>query len=77
MAGLYDGTDLADKTFIGFKVSPVDGKATVEIIRNGEAVIMLPQDNVSEPYGYRTYVWTRDTLIFAATSSGHLQVTFV
>lgn len=77
MAGLYEGTDLADKTFIGFKVSPDNGRATIEIIRNGDGVIKLPQDNVSEPYGYRTFVWTRDTLQFAAINGGHLQVTFV
>lgn len=77
MAGLYTGTDLADKTFIGFKVDPVTGKGTVEIIRNGEAVINLPSSDTVNPSGYLTYVWTRDTLQFAVTSNGHLQVTYV
>lgn len=77
MAGIYTGTDLADKTFIGFKVDPATGKGTAEIIRNGEAVIELPSTDSVNPSGYLTYIWTRDTLQFSVTSNGYLQVTFV
>lgn len=72
VGGVYDGTDLANKTFFGFKVDPSTGRATLEIIEDS-SVVMLPYDPTVT--GYRTYFWTDSTMDFSVTSDGHLQVT--
>ena len=76
MGGVYEGTDLADKTFIGFKVDPDTGRASVEIINDGSLVV-LPETGATPPRGYRTHIWTQDKLNFAISSNGHLRVTIV
>lgn len=76
MAGFYEGSDLADKTFYGFRLNPDDGNLNVEIINDGSPVVM-PQDTVVDKYDYKQFLWTRDTLRFQWGPNGHLQVVFL
>lgn len=76
MAGLYNGTDLADKTFYGFRLNPDNGNLDVEKINDGSPVV-LPQENVINKYDYKQWIWTRDTVQFQWTSNGHLQAKFL
>jgi hypothetical protein len=77
MAGFYSGTDLADKTFYGFKLNPDTGKLSLEVIDpNENSVVALPQTGIIDKYEYKVWVWTRDTLRFQWGNS-HLQVKFV
>lgn len=75
MAGFYEGTDLADKTFVGFRFNPDTGHLDIEVITpdDGDAVV-LPQEGVIDKYDYVQWVWTRDTLSFQWGNKGHLQV---
>ncbi len=76
MAGFYEGTDLADKTFYGFRLNPADGGLNIEIINDGSPVA-LPQDGVIDPNDYKQWFWSRDTVRFQWGSNGHLQVKFL
>jgi len=71
MSGFYEGSDLADKTFYGFRlnlevISPQDGTPVV-----------LPQEGLFDKADYRQWVWSRDTLRFQWGNNGHLQVKFL
>ena len=70
--GMYTGTALADKTFYGFKLDNATGDLTVEIINDGTTTVVLPDENITDPTGYKTYVWSEDTFRFTINSSGHL-----
>ena len=76
MSGIYTGTDLADKTFYGFRLDNATGNLQVEIINDGSPVV-LPQDGVIDPNDYKSSVWSQDTLRFQWGNSGHLQVKFI
>lgn len=76
MAGFYDGSDLADKTFYGFRLNPDDGGLNVEKINDG-SVVSLPQEGVIDKYDYKQWFWTKDTVRFHWSSSGHLIMEFV
>jgi hypothetical protein len=76
MAGFYEGTDLADKTFYGFRFNPDTGNLEVEIINDGSPVA-LPAEGIIDKYDYKQWVWSRDTLKFQWGNRGHLQVKFL
>lgn len=76
MAGFYEGSDLADKTFYGFRFNPDDGGLVIEVINDGSPVV-LPQDTVIDKYDYRQWFWTRDTVQFQWAPNGHLQARFL
>jgi hypothetical protein len=76
MAGFYEGTDLADKTFYGFRFNPDTGNLEIEII-NDESPVVLPDEGIIDKYDYRQWVWSRDTLKFQWGNNGHLQVKFL
>jgi hypothetical protein len=76
MAGFYEGTDLADKTFYGFRFNPDTGGLEVEVINDGSPVA-LPDEGIIDKYDYRQWVWSRDTLKFQWGNNGHLQVKFL
>jgi len=71
MAGFYEGTDLADKVFHGFRLNPDDGNLNVEII-DGDTPISLPQDNIIDKYDYSHWLWTKDTIQYYWGNNGHL-----
>jgi hypothetical protein len=74
--GFYSGTDLADKTFYGFRLDPNTGNLNIEIINDG-SVVALPQDGAINKYDYKQWIWTKDTLRFQWGNNGHLQVKFL
>lgn len=76
MAGFYDGSDLANKTFYGFRLNPDTGQLTVEIINDGTSAVILPQDGIIDKYDYKQWVWTQNTLDFK-WDNGHLQVKMI
>lgn len=76
MAGFYEGTDLANKTFYGFRLDVDSGNLNIEIINDG-SLVALPQDNIIDKNDYKQWVWTQDTLQFQWGNNGHLQVKLV
>ncbi len=76
MAGFYEGTDLANKTFYGFRLDADSGNLNIEIINDG-SLVALPQDNIIDKNDYKQWVWTQDTLQFQWGNNGHLQVKIV
>lgn len=76
MSGFYQGSDLADKTFYGFRLDAATGNLNVEKINDGSPVV-LPQESVIDANDYKQWVWTRDTLTFQWGNNGHLMVKFL
>lgn len=76
MSGFYEGSDLVDKTFYGFRLNPDNGQLTVEVINDGESAVVLPQDLILDKYDYKQWVWSQDTLNFQ-WNKGHLQVKMI
>ena len=72
LTGSTVGTDLADKTFYGFSLSPQSGKAGVNVIANGSAPIVFPDPNNPQATDYRQFVITDRTLTFQVDARGHL-----
>lgn len=72
MAGFYEGSDLADKTFYGLRLDNATGDLNVEIINDGETPVVLPQENVVDPQDYKQWFWTKDTVRFRWGANGHL-----
>jgi hypothetical protein len=71
MSGFYEGTDLVDKVFHGFRLDPDTGNLTVEIL-DGDTPVTLPQDDIIDKYDYKQWLWTKDTIQFEWGSKGHL-----
>lgn len=76
MSGIYVGTDLADKTFYGFRLNPDDGGLNIEIINDG-SVVSLPQEGITDKYDYKQWFWSRNTVRFSWGNNGHLIAEFV
>lgn len=78
MAGFYEGTDLADKTFYGFRLNVDTGHLNIEVISPLDgSLVALPQDGVYDKADYQQWVWSRDTMQFQWGNNGHLQVRIV
>jgi hypothetical protein len=71
MSGFYEGTDLVDKVFHGFRLDPDTGNLNIEIL-DGDTPVSLPQDGIIDKYDYKQWVWTKDTLQFEWGNKGHL-----
>ena len=71
MSGFYEGTDLVDKVFYGFRLDPDTGNLNVEIL-DGDTPVSLPQDGTIDKYDYKQWVWSKDTIQFEWGSNGHL-----
>ena len=76
MAGFYEGTDLSNKTFYGFRLDPDTGNLNVEVINDGTSAVVLPQDDIIDKYDYKQWVWSQNTLDFQ-WDKGHLQVKMI
>jgi hypothetical protein len=76
MAGFYEGSDLSNKTFYGFRLDPDTGNLNVEIINDGTSAVVLPQDDIIDKYDYKQWVWSQNTLDFQ-WDKGHLQVKMI
>ena len=76
MSGLYEGTDLADKVFYGFRLDPDTGNLNVEIL-DGDTPVSLPQDSIIDKYDYKQWIWSKDTIQFYWGNGGHLLMRLV
>lgn len=75
--GIYTGSAYSDKTFYGFKQNNVTGDTTVNIINDGTTTVVLPDDNIIDPDGYKTWFWSADTVSFSWGSNGHLLMEWI
>ena len=71
MSGFYEGTDLADKVFYGFRLDPDTGNLNIEIL-DGDTPVSLPEDSTIDKYDYKQWVWSKDTIRFEWGTKGHL-----
>ena len=71
MSGLYEGMDLVDKVFYGFRLNPDDGGLNVEVL-DGDTPVSLPQEGVIDKYDYKQWIWSKDTIQFYWGEKGHL-----
>jgi hypothetical protein len=71
MAGFYEGTDLADKVFYGFRLNPDTGNLNIEVL-DGDTPVSLPQDDIIDKYDYKQWVWSKDTIQFEWGNNGRL-----
>lgn len=76
MGGLYQGTDLSDKVFYGFRLDPTTGNLTVEIL-DGDTPVSLPQEDVIDPLDYKQHFFSSDTIEFDWGDKGHLLIKFI
>ena len=77
MGGFYDGTDLANKTFTGFKLTQETGNLDIEVI-SGDGVVSLPQPGyITGPNEYQAWIWSTSTYQFRWGAKGHLEMVFV
>lgn len=71
MSGFYEGTDLVDKVFYGFRLNPDTGNLDIEIL-DGDTPVSLPQSDIIDKYDYKQWFWTKDTVRFEWGNGGHL-----
>lgn len=75
--GIYEGLDLANKTFYGFKLINETGDCNVDIINDG-TLVELPQNGyIVGPNEYQTYFWSTGTYRFQWGAKGHLTMVCV
>jgi hypothetical protein len=77
MAGIYEGTDLADKTFYGFRMEDATSDLQIEIINDGVTPVVLPMDGILDTTDYKAWIWSQDTIRFEFNSKGHLLMKFI
>jgi hypothetical protein len=77
MAGFHTGTDLADKTFYGFKLIQATGDLNVDVINDGSTVSLPQPGYIIGPNEYVNWVWSTDTYQFRWGNKGHLEMVFV
>lgn len=75
-----DGTtipkDLKNQVFYGFKVTP-DSQLLIDVIAQGNGVIKLPSETISDPLAYKQWAWSYDTLEFYFSEDGHLNLKII
>jgi len=78
-SGFYTDTDLADKTFYGFRLIQSTGDFNVDIIPpDGSGTVSLPEPGyIVGPNEYVNWVWSTGTYQFRWGSKGHLEMVFV
>lgn len=75
--GVYTGTDLANKTFYGFKLTQATGNLDVDIINDGSTVNLPEPDYIIGPNEYVNWIWSTGTYGFRWGSKGHLEMVFI
>lgn len=73
MPGIYEGTELADKTFYGVRSDNQTSHTSLEVIRDSTPVV-LPQPGVIDPQDYKTWFWSDNDIKLQWGSNGHLQL---
>jgi hypothetical protein len=77
MSGFYEGTDLANKTFYGFRLFQNTGDLNVDVI-SGNGVVSLPEPGyIIGPNEYQAWVWSTGTYQFQWGAKGHLEMVFI
>lgn len=71
--GVEVDSSLATKKFYGFRQTP-DGNLNIEVIGDGDGVVTLPSNQVIDPLDYKQWVWSKATLDFRFSASGHLEM---
>lgn len=78
MGGFYTGTDLANKTFYGFRLTQETGNLDVDVIKNGDGVVSIPDPTyILAPNQYVNWVWSSSTYQFQWGDDGHLLMVIV
>lgn len=78
MGGVYTGTDLANKTFYGFKLTQATGNLDVDVIKNGDGVVSIPDPTyIVGPNEYVNWIWSTSTYQFQWGDDGHLLMVIV
>lgn len=72
--GIYEGLDLADKTFYGFKLENATGNGNVDIINNGDLVKLPDVGYTIGPNEYQVWFWSTGTYRFEWGDKGHLKM---
>jgi len=78
--GIYTGTQYGDKTFYGFRLNPLTGDCTVEIIdANDETPIKIPDEiyPITDPNDYKQWFWSIDAIEFDIDAKGHVRMKFL
>lgn len=76
--GFYTGTDLANKTFYGFKLIQATGNLDIDVIKNGDGVVSIPDPTyINAPNQYVQYIWSTGTYTFQWGENGHLLMVMV
>lgn len=73
MAGIYEGTDLADKTFYGFRLDAATGNLNFEITR-GESTVVIPQDGYISDDDLKAWFWSPNAISVRFGNNGHLEM---
>lgn len=76
--GFYTGTDLADKTFYGFRLIEATGDLNIDIINDGVTPVQIPEPNyIIGPNEYKVWIWSTGTYQFRWGAKGHLEMVFI
>lgn len=77
MAGFYEGSDLANKTFYGFRLDNATGNLSIDILTGDVPVSIPTQTLITGPNDYKAWVWSTSTYQFQWGAEGHLNMVFV
>lgn len=77
MAEFHTGTDLANKTFYGFKLIQSTGDLNVDIINDGSTVSLPQPGYIIGPNEYVNWIWSTGTYRFRWGAKGHLEMVFI
>lgn len=72
LGGVVIPEDMGDATFYGFRLNPVNGQLTIEVINNGDGTIQLPFDYILNVNDYRQWLWSKRALNFVSGAKGHI-----
>lgn len=73
--GVRIPASLPDDTFYGFRLDPLTGSLSVEVISDQmDGVIRLPTEGVADANDYRQWIWTTNTLDFRFSPAGRLEM---
>jgi hypothetical protein len=77
MSGFHTGTDLADKTFYGFKLIQNTGDLNIDIINDGSTVKLPEPGYIVGQNEYQQWIWSTGTYQFRWGDKGHLEMVFI
>lgn len=76
LGGVSLPSTLGSNSFYGLRIDPPTGNLFIDEIINGEGVISLPSDEITDPKAYKQWLWSQNKLTFQFNSSnGHLEMT--